>query len=547
MQKKMKSSMLLVLSTVLLSSVVAACSGNEGNKGGNSQPATTPAGSEGTSETAKPSLDPVNLKIKLFGEKPTDMDKIVDEFETRSKEAINTTLDVTFDVAAEYRNKLKLQLAAGEEIDLAFDAPWWDLNANVNKGYYYELDEYFNNDEYPGLKAAFSPEYLESNKINGHIYAIPITNAFYDVPVLAIRKDLREKYGMDPIDSYDDLKVFLDNILANESDKEFIPYGGGRNTWYHVFANFETKQTNYRAFPFEITGTGAMFELVLSEDGKKVLGATSIGDPAEAYSGFPAPFNNPDFFYNHYDTKADFRKYLSKDPLAQQQSTTIQAGAEEMTLNGIAGKRQELKQKLPDAEYEIFVYNDAVRNMEEGAIGTGYKAWNFLTIPKSSKNVERTMRFLDWMFSSPDNHDLFELGVEGTHWMKDGDRYYKDTDQTQNYKFPAYEMTWNPVLSRINSNNDAETLKYIEYEYDQSAYYRLALSGFAFNPDPVKNEIAKVQPKFDEVKPIFDAGLDPNWKEKAAELNKQLRSLGLDKIREELINQAQAYLDNGGQ
>ncbi|MBD2848118.1 ABC transporter substrate-binding protein [Paenibacillus sp. IB182496] len=550
MKRKGKGPTALLLVLTLLATLTAACTGNEGNAPEAGEQTEGPNGAnaaEAADNAAPPALDPVELKVKLFGEKPTDMDAVVAEFESRSKEALNTTLDVTFDVAAEYRNKLKLMLAAGEEIDLAFDAPWWDLNANVSKGYYHELDAYFNNDDYPGLKAAFTPEYLEANKIDGHIYAIPVTNTFYDIPVVLIRKDLREKYGMEPVDSYADLKQFLDQVLANENPKAFVPWGGGRNTWYHVFANFDTKQTHYRAFPFEITGTGALFNLVLSEDGKQVLGATTLGDPDEAYSGFPAPLNEPDFFYDHYDTKVEYRKYLPSDPLAQNQTTTVEGGAHETTLNSVASDRQKLKETYPDADYEIFVYNDAVRAMESGAIATGFKAWNFLTVPKSSKNVERTMKFLDWVFASPDHHDLFELGIEGTHWEKDGERYYRVTEQTPDYAFPAYEMTWNPQLSRINGNNDEETLKYIEYEYDQDSYYRMALSGFTFNPENVKNEIAKVQPKFDELRPVLEAGLDPEWRESAGKLNAQMRALGLENIREELIKQAQDYLDSGGQ
>ena len=46
-------------------------------------------------------------------------------------------------------------MTAGEEVDAAFDAPWGSFNQNVSLGYYQELDKYFNNDEYPGLKKAF--------------------------------------------------------------------------------------------------------------------------------------------------------------------------------------------------------------------------------------------------------------------------------------------------------------------------------------------------------------------------------------------------------
>ena len=51
--------------------------------------------------------------------------------------------------------------------------------------------------------------------------------------------------------------------------------------------------------------------------------------------------------------------------------------------------------------------------MEKGCIGTDYRAWNNLVIPVTSKHADETMKFLDWLFQSQDNHDLFELGIKG--------------------------------------------------------------------------------------------------------------------------------------
>ena len=54
------------------------------------------------------------------------------------------------------------------------------------------------------------------------------------------------------------------------------------------------------------------------------------------------------------------------------------------------------------------------------------------------------MKFLDWLFSSKDNHDLFELGIEGVHWIKDGDNGFKPTDKST-MLLQGYELTWNPT------------------------------------------------------------------------------------------------------
>ena len=62
-----------------------------------------------------------------------------------------------------------------------------------------KLDKYFNNDEYPGLKQAFTPELLETNKINGHNYSIPFMTSYSDPFIINIRKDIREELGLPPV------------------------------------------------------------------------------------------------------------------------------------------------------------------------------------------------------------------------------------------------------------------------------------------------------------------------------------------------------------
>lgn len=540
MKRKLKFAASLIVIASLAGSLVACSGSNSANNSGNKDAA--PATETGNS-TAAP--DQATLKVMLFGDKPVDMDKVLSEFESRTKDTLNTKLDIEFNPASDHKQKTKLKLAAGEAIDLMFDAPWMNLNQNISQGFYHELDKYFNNDEYPGLKKAFSEEFLNANKVDGHIYAIPITNMYYDSEVVFIRKDLREKYGMEPIQSYDDLKTYLDNVKKNEPN--MIPFAlMGDRGFFKLFGS-EEKQTQLRAEPYVIAGTGTSFNLILSDDGKQVLGATTLGDPAEEFAKYPAPFNNSDYFYGSNDTKVEWNQYVQKDVLNEKDPGALfvsgKSAANESTINAFASTRDRLKSAVPGADLEFFVYNSKIRNLEKEAIGTEYKAWNYLVVPATSKNVDRTMKFLDWLFASQENHDLFELGIEGTHWEKSGDRNYKTTASTQNYAFPGYELTWNPTLSRINAENGEEALKLINYQTEDSTYYELPLTGFVFNTEPVKTEIAKIQPKAAELDPILKNGLDKNWRQSAEKLNKELRNLGLEKVRAELVKQAQAFLD----
>lgn len=489
---------------------------------------------------------PTSLTFMFFGDKPTDMEKIVQEFESRTRHTLNLSIHTEWDSPEEYKQKVRLRLAAGEEIDGVFDASWMNIENNIAQGYYQVLDHYFNNDDYPGLKKAFPAEYLDANRIGGHIYAVPFTQFFHDIEVVFIRKDLREKYNMEPLQSYDDLKRYLEQV--KKSEKSMIPFAlKGDRGFFRLFAN-EDVQSHLRSAPSAIAGTGVNFNVILSEDGRKVLGAVTLGDPDDSYASFPQPYNNPMYFYSVFDRYVEWNPYIQKDVLNERNALLMfEAGktaAAEGTITNWSEIAQKLQTSVKGAEMEGFVYTTCQRKMEKGCIGTDYRAWNSLAIPVTSGHADETMRFLDWIFQSQDNHDLFELGIEGEHWTKGEDMTYTNTSKSPNYSFPPFELTWNPSMSRINVNNDPEAMKLLQYSADPDSYYRLPLSGFIFDPSPVKNEIAKIQPLATQMTQVFNSGLDPNWRETASQTNGKLKALGLDTIRKELIRQVQVYLDS---
>ncbi|WP_339316418.1 extracellular solute-binding protein [Paenibacillus sp. FSL R10-2734] len=528
---KVKQFGMLMLSLVLLGSTVA-CGSKEESKG-------TDGGSS--------SVESVKLKGMLFGEEPKDLSLVMQEFEKRTKDTLNTKINIAWNAPADHKQKVKLAMAAGESVDFVFDADFQNLRELIPQGAYAQLDKYFNNDEYPGLKKAFSSEFVEMNKrYDNHLYTIPFTQYFYDIPVVFIRKDLREKLGFQkPIESYDQLQQYYDKVLATENGMTPLAVQG--NGGFQMMFTPERPDTNI-VRPINLGGI--TFLVHLSDDLKIVKDIVALGDPASEYAKLPAPFNTMDSAFIQYDKFAEWSKYLEKDVLSQKDRKAYfmsgKAASFYGTLADYAASKKQLKETIAGADLEFFVINDKMRNMEAKAITTNYKSNNSIAIPVTSKNIDRTMKFFDWMFQDRANHDLFEFGIEGKHWEAVGDNEYKQLDASKNYNFPGYEFTWNPTTIRLSSDLDETAKKYFEYSAKPDSYYAPALASFQFDTSNVKAEFANIQSKADPFIQTLKAGQVKDWKSDFVKLNSDLKGLGLDKIRTELQKQVQAYLDAGG-
>ena len=538
MKRKVFRDLAVVLAVVMVLGVLAACGGNKGAKepGSTSGQATK---SQTATETIKPKPEPVELQVMLFGDKPNGMDEVLAEFEKRTADTLNTKLNIIWTPLGDYANKLKLKLSAGEEVDCNFDAQWLQLLNYIGQNNYLEMDKYFVDDNYPGLKKSFSTEMLNNNKFNGDIYGVPFSQGYGEVNGIYIRKDLREKYGLPEIETINDLEAFYDKVKENEPGMMPIAENAAGTQWmlgFSQYAEVVGAQDNVYG-----TGLGADISasFTLSADKKHVDSVLFSFETG-------APTNPQVIDVNAVARKWYTKGYFEKDVISQKDKVGVfkagKAASMAWDTANFYNVSSDLKKSVPGAQLELFVSNEAARNLQPGSMMSEFKAWNFACIPVSSKKADRTMQFFSWLFNDKANHDLFEYGIEGKNWDADGEDKYKVSDGYTSLNFPGYEFTWNTNYVRYPFDMDETVLKYLKYRSRDDSYIKSELSGFAFNQEPVKTEMAKVGPCFTDINTALCLGVLDNYQERMAQAVEKAKKLGLDKIREEAKRQVEEFL-----
>lgn len=557
----MQGSMLL-LALCMVTTMLAACSGKDNNGGNNGQGAATqtPAGGE---EQGSKAPEPATLNIMLWGDKPKQFNDVVAEFERRTKDTLNLKLNFTFTPQADYVNKLKLKLSAGEQVDIAFDAPWMNMNTFIAQDNYTALDDYFNNAQYPGLQKAFGEGFLDNNRFIGpdgklHVYGVPLGQYLGDLGAIYYRKDMAEQYGLGEFATYEDLLAFFEKTTQN--DPGVIPFVIKNDGNYGAVAVIDaniSKPAKYESGLWPISLGPNVNGTVQIQD-NNVVAATITGDKLESSASFPAPFNKLD--YSTYETIREWhdKGYIEKEPIVRKDASgTFTAGRAAAMMEGLSNLdniKSQLAAGVPSAELGVFLVSQAARGKVQPDPNRiiDFRVWNFLAIPKTSINSDRAMSFINWLFESQDNHDLFELGIEGTHWEAIGDdkfKYPDGVDLSQNYVFPGYMLTWNPNYIRLSENVPDNLVDAFRYLADEKTYVRSALAGFAFNQEPVKNELAN--PDFGTISSdelAYKLGMVANPAEGLTKLQQKWEANGrlqadIAKIKEELIRQTQEFLN----
>lgn len=506
---------------------------------------------------APDTTDPVTLKILFNGPKTDGWDEIYSKFLEETKDTLNTELDITFVEHADYKDKLNLEMTSGANYDLVFDAAWVHLRELAADGYYADLSGYFNNDAYPGLKKAFSENVMESNKWFGTMCYIPMFHSYGNgIPCIYYREDLAEAWGVGKIDSMDKLEQYW----AKAKENGMIPLSArdtrGFFQLYTIAGSYSSTATRKNSAEagvqfFNVGGNG--FWAYIKDNQVAAIAMEGSGD--ENFKDFPEGYNY-DFGVDRFEKFAEWQAagYLSADSMTCKDSDTPfwagQAASSIGNLDEYEKNANNIVTYTPDAKLGIFVYIDSLRNMEDHSYPTAFRSNNGLAVPASSKNIDRTMKFLDWMFSDAAHHDLFELGIEGKDWEAVGDDQYKDLSGYA-AAFPGYGFTWNTTYVKFSDVFPDDVLAYRKWETKESSYIKQPVSGFSFDSSSseMSTYTAQVKAIADMVATTKLHGILSDGTNTYSSMEEMLKAsadacyaAGADKIQEELVKQINEYL-----
>ena len=498
---------------LLLLLLLSGCLQPETSSGAGNQTAGADPGADSGADTGT-----VALRIMVPGEASPDFERVREEAERRmAEEGLYLRIDMEFVPWNDFGARSRVALASGEDVDLIFDAPWLHLNEMIESGYYEPLDVLL--EQYGQEIIAKRPRQMwDANRFEGKVMAIPLGVSHVMSHSYYIRKDIREKHGVPPIESYEDLIRFA--YLVKEKEPGLIPIiaGGTRSQQLYSWATFR----HYHDDVHHIRPTQALdssLMLYYEQNNGNVHNVFKEPDTPirgwvrEARKLYLDGMMHPDVL-----GIKDFQEAGMSGDVAIFPTGTF-------GVSGLA--REKLRHNVPEGEFEsVTFFNDT-----PGVNISDFSQWNFIAVPVVSEHKEEAIRFLNWA-NRKENYDLLAYGLEGIHWEEAGEDRVRIL--STRYNQPSFVWIWNPADDRI-AVGDEKIEKLSRFIRDVDNFVPDILTGFQFDRTPVQAELElynRIEAKY--YTPLFNGVLDPEtaWAQFEAEAGEALERIELELERQ---------------
>lgn len=483
---------------------------------------------------------------------PNGFDQVLAAFEAETADTLDASLNFIFTGFDDIGQKVSLKLSSGEAMDSVFAAQWTSpsLNEMALKGQLVNLDEYFNNDAYPGLKAAFAQDYLDANSFVGpdgeyHVYGIPFSQTYAGGGYFYYRKDLADKYGVTVTDE-DGIIAYWEAILKNEPGMIPFTFLGATDPLTGIVESFyATPTTKHNTY-----NDGKNNNIIIRDDGSAYYARSIVPALDEEYNQWMDDANpakaDPLWAYRIAKEWMD-KGYVDPDCMNvtdfQGQFIAGKAASFIRGADTFDSIKSQLESAIPDVELGYIVANRNMRNGEQSQIGVTYQAWNFACIPVTCENPDLVMQFYDWLFSSQENHDLFEYGVEGVQWNAVGDSQYETIpdENGKTYNFDAFVLSWLPSMTRYSVSTPEDVVDYMKMLADPLTFFKDPGSGFSFVDESVSSESAKIS-SIDDLAMVVKDGFESDIEAAIEKIDQKRENAGLETFAAEYTAQFDAFL-----
>ena len=199
---------------------------------------------------------------------------------------------------------------------------------------------------------------------------------------------------------------------------------------------------------------------------------------------------------------------------------------------------QQLQKNVPGAEIGVFQLAP-----EKNDFITFY-TYNCNAVPVTSKHPEAALDFLQWLYSSQENHDLFMYGIEGETYNAVGDNRKEKIlgeDGKALYQYDEWQIAYQPLRRFENGMSDRLiTLDSRRRDLDEEAVVSVA-TGFMFDSTPVADAAANLSAEAESLLAPLKCGL-VSYDEGFESALSTLKAAGLDDYLAEYDKQFQEFL-----
>lgn len=505
MRRKAKATS-LILVAVMFISLIAAC-GNNNNASNSTETSTSPNSNGATSATNADTKDSyeITMAMPFMGAIPQGIDEVQTELNKITQEKINATVKLKPISIGAWEQQMNLMSSSGENLDL-FLSFGRGYNASVASGKMLPLDDLL--DKYgQDLKSQFDPVYLNSAKVEGKIYGVPVVQDFTTgIPMLVMRKDLVDKYQIDvsAIHSMDDLDAVFEMI--KEKEPAIKPLAVGLSVPLDQIADYDALGDSFGVLP------GFDNDLKVEN-----LYETQ---------GYEAYMNKV-----HNWFKAG---YINKDAATNKTATSDLLKSGKYFSYFVQGKpgAVEGEEKLTGYELVSAPIGDASYSTTSNVLIT---LWS---MSANSKNPERAAMFLNLLYSDPNVANLLLWGIEGRDYIKLSDSTFEfpssDNPAAARYTYMEW-LVGNPAITLEHKSTPG---KWEQVKASNEKAVKSKALGFSFNSEAVKNEVTALNSVKEQYLKALESGtVGPD--EKLAEFQSKMKAAGIEKV----IAEKQKQLD----
>jgi putative aldouronate transport system substrate-binding protein len=372
-----------------------------------------------------------------------------------------------------YDQRLNLMMSTGEPFELLHvmqDVK--NISNLVGRNGIIPIDEYLS--RYSNLTARFSADDWKAGRFNGKAYGVPATWRSFDnylAAVTVLLNPLRKVAAEFPVNG--NIDQFID--VSKKMQAQILADKG--KTAYHWMHQISWPPNwlhrTYPTFPFYVEMGGSL--VLARQDGT-----------IDSY------FESQEFKWDCENYRKLYQAGLIYPDILNTQSThwNDEFGLLAVMLpseaNNTLGAWVTLKKNQPAEEVTTYFLNPEKPNVT-------FYTQNLNAISATSENPESGLKFLNWLYGSKENHDLFHYGIEGVHYTASAPNKINpkaDSTGAQLYRADTWMTGYLPWMRHDEAASE-EQIAWASFISSNKVYTPIA--GFIFDSTPVASQLAALQ------------------------------------------------------